>query len=103
MGDGRDKSRFGDEITQWATAARRVFTVMARDGLCLSYRYSSGRFYLTKGRSKPKEPVNDFDQNSLAWLMERGYVTDAGEPQDEEECRYFLTAEGRRQGRAMSS
>ena len=101
MGDGRDRHRSNtsDDASPAATQARRTLGILARDGLCLSYRYSSGRFYATKGRFSPKHPVDDFDQDSLDWLMERGFVTDAGDPPDEEECRYFLTAEGRRQGK----
>jgi hypothetical protein len=98
MGDGRDTSRPGRKIDQ---AARAALSTMAGEGLCLAYRYGTGRFYLTKGQSFPGRPASDdFDQEVLNWLMERGWVTDTGEPPDEDECRYFLTAEGRRQGQA---
>ncbi len=106
MGDGRDptrfRARFSDEVTRTAISAKRLIATMAQKGLCLSYRYETGRFYLTKGKFSPCAPTpENFDQDALNWLLERGLLADAGEPDDENECRYFLTAEGRRQGKDL--
>ena len=100
MGDGRDKSKFSDHVTPTAINAQKTLALMARNGLCLSYTYGTGLYALTKGRLEPGDALPEsFGKDSLDWLLERGLITDAGEPRDEDECRYFLTAEGRRQGR----
>jgi hypothetical protein len=105
MGDGREtprvSGRFSDNITPAAIAARKVLAVMAQEGLCISYTYASGRYALTKHEFAPRHAADGFDKDALDWLLERGLITDAGEPDDDQECRYFLTAEGRRQGRAL--
>jgi hypothetical protein len=102
MGDGRETGRLSNNITRAAIAARQALAVMAKEGLCISYSYASGRFHLTKGTPASQQIAEDaFNAESLDWLMERGLITDAREPDDEQECRYFLTAEGRRQGRAL--
>jgi hypothetical protein len=88
-----------DNITR-GIAARKALAVMAKEGFCVSYTDASGLYALTKGEFAPPH-AGDFDKDSLDWLLERGLITDAGAPADDRECRYFLTAEGRRQGRAL--